>query len=202
MKMILSLTGPSGAGKSTAEQKLVERGFAKLISVTTRAPRAGEVEGEHYYFITNDKMQALKKADQLVEFVEFGGATYGLTVAEVERAFASGKPVVVVVDPSGAEQIKRFCALKDWRHFAAYIDGRIETLVERFLNRMERDTVKNYSAASTRLINLIAKERHWVHLNLWNVVIEKFDEQVETRVLDFFCEQGRLSRRVEPVRVQ
>lgn len=191
MKIIVSLTGPSGTGKTALEERLVRlAGFAKLTSVTTRPQRAGEVNGQDYYFISLEQMHMLQKTDQLVESVQFGGNHYGITVKEVEKAFAADKPVVVVVEPDGAQQIKRFCQLKGWKHLAVYVDNPLPVLVERFLRR-EQGT--DYARLVPRLINLIQHETKWIELSMWDLVVEGFNERSELSVVDFIRLHARLA---------
>src|SRR5882762_2741823 len=65
------IVGPSGTGKTTLVGALKERGLAEVVSVTTRSPRLGEVEGVHYNFITREFFQQLVEKDAFIEHVEY-----------------------------------------------------------------------------------------------------------------------------------
>jgi len=185
MNTIVTLTGPSATGKSTLERKLVqEHGFAKLTSVTTRPKRAGEVDGVDYHFISSEQMAALKSTDQLVEHVEFKGNEYGVTVCEVERAFAAGKPIAVVVEPIGAKQISRFAALKGWNHLAVFLNNPLTILVARFIERMRYDRNVSSMDAAERLLHLVHEEIRWAQMPHWHIVFDDFGPHNEAMVIE------------------
>lgn len=102
------VSGPSGVGKSSviAELRKLAPEIFFSVSVTTRAPRAGEVEGEHYHFVdpvTFDKMVA---AGELLEHAEFAGNLYGTPREPVERAIAQNRHAVLEIELQGARQVK------------------------------------------------------------------------------------------------
>ncbi|XP_017467610.1 PREDICTED: guanylate kinase-like isoform X2 [Rhagoletis zephyria] len=106
----LVICGPSGSGKTTLLKKLFEdfpHTFGFSISHTTRAPRAGEGHGVHYYFVDNKKMQEKIDNDEFIETAVFSGNTYGTTKAAVLDIQRSGKVCVLDIEPQGVEQIKK-----------------------------------------------------------------------------------------------
>jgi guanylate kinase len=135
--VIVTLTGPSCAGKSTLEGLLKGEGFVGLISTTTRKPREaeGEVNGKHYHFVDTAVFSRLSTQGAFVEEVSFGGNRYGLTVKELEQAFAAGKDVVLVCEPVGLAQIAAWAKKNDVRHLGVYVDNPPEVIAERFLKR-------------------------------------------------------------------
>jgi len=76
------------------------------VSVTTRAPRPGEVEGESYFFISDAEFTRLAETGGLLEWAEVHGNRYGTPRAAVERKIAEGRQVVLEIDPQGAFQVK------------------------------------------------------------------------------------------------
>ena len=76
------------------------------VSVTTRAPRVGEVHGEHYWFVSNDEFDGLLADSGLLEWAEVHGNRYGTPRAAVEEAIAQGLQVILEIDPQGAFQVK------------------------------------------------------------------------------------------------
>ena len=102
------ISGPSGAGKGTlvkAIEPIVHDAWVS-VSVTTRAPRPDEVEGRHYFFISDSEFDALAENGGLLEWAEVHGNRYGTPRAAVEAKMAEGKQVILEIDPQGAFQVK------------------------------------------------------------------------------------------------
>ena len=102
------VSGPSGAGKGTLVRELVGSvpDIWVSISVTTRAPRPGEVEGRHYHFISDEAFEDLVRTGGLLEWAEVHGNRYGTPRQAVEDRVAEGRQVVLEIDPQGAFQVK------------------------------------------------------------------------------------------------
>lgn len=102
------ISGPSGAGKGTLVRELPSRvpDLWVSVSATTRAPRPGEVEGRHYYFVSPEEFDDLIGSDGLVEWAEVHGNRYGTPRAAVEAKIAEGRQVILEIDPQGAFQVK------------------------------------------------------------------------------------------------
>lgn len=136
---IVTLTGPSCAGKTTLEKRLKDAGFAQVISTTTRAPRAGEVDGQSYYFISREAFIADRDAGRFIESVEFNGNFYAVSAEEIGRVSAAGKPIVVIVEPEGLKQVRNYCHQHSWDVYSVFIDNPGAIIAERFLQRMLAD---------------------------------------------------------------
>ncbi len=106
--MMLVLSSPSGAGKTTLAKRLLEtdRNFTMSVSVTTRAKRPSEVEGQDYHFITADTFAEKVKRDELLEFATVFGNSYGTPRAPVEQALAQGRDILFDIDWQGTQQLK------------------------------------------------------------------------------------------------
>ena len=106
--LLIILSSPSGAGKSTLARRLMEWDPALRFSVsaTTRAPRPGEIDGQHYHFITPRDFQALVSRGQMLEHAEVFGNFYGSPKAAVEEAINAGKDVLFDIDWQGAQLIE------------------------------------------------------------------------------------------------
>ena len=98
-RYLLVVSGPSGAGKDTVVSRMMQKHPEIEISVsaTTRAPRAGETDGENYYFLTNEQFE--KKIDC--------GKYYGTPKSEVDARLDRGTTVVLVIEVVGAANIKK-----------------------------------------------------------------------------------------------
>jgi guanylate kinase len=106
--LLLVLSSPSGAGKTTITRLLIERDreLSISVSVTTRAPRAGEVDGKHYHFIDAAAFERMVAAGELLEHAIVFGNRYGTPRAAVEAALASGRDIVSDIDWQGTQQLQ------------------------------------------------------------------------------------------------
>ena len=108
--MILILSSPSGAGKTTLTRMLLQDKTLDLtlsISVTTRARRSSEVDGVHYHFIAPERFEAMKRANDLLEFATVHGHGYGTPKKPVLEALVQGRDILFDIDWQGAQQVKR-----------------------------------------------------------------------------------------------
>jgi len=106
--LMLVLSSPSGAGKTTLSRMLLDR-YSTIelsISVTTRKPRPGEVEGRDYRFIDERSFDAMVARGDLLEWAEVFGSRYGTPRAPVERALAMGRDVLFDIDWQGTQQLR------------------------------------------------------------------------------------------------
>ena len=103
------LSAPSGGGKTTIARHLMERrsdvGYS--VSCTTRLPRAGEVDGRDYHFLSTGEFVAARERGEFAESAEVHGRLYGTLRREVQRVLGSGRHVIMDIDVQGAEQFVR-----------------------------------------------------------------------------------------------
>ena len=106
--LCLVVAAPSGAGKSTITRALLEREpeLSFSISVTTRAPRAGERDGVHYLFRDAETFARMIADGELLEHAHVFGRSYGTPRRPVEAALAAGRDVVFDIDWQGYQQLR------------------------------------------------------------------------------------------------
>lgn len=107
--LLVVISGPSGVGKDAVIYRLVARGLPCHVAVTmtTRPPRAGEVSGRDYVFVTDEYFNEMEDAGELLEWAEVYGHHYGVPRPPIREALAAGHDVVVRVDVQGAATIRR-----------------------------------------------------------------------------------------------
>lgn len=107
--VLLVVSGPSGAGKGTICSMLREQlpNLGYSVSVTTRQPRTGEVDGVNYFFKTVDEVKEMIAKDELLEYAEVYGNYYGTPREYVMEQLKSGKDVLLEIDIQGALQVKK-----------------------------------------------------------------------------------------------
>jgi guanylate kinase len=101
------LSSPSGAGKTTLSKRLLarEEDLVMSVSVTTRKPRAGEVDGKDYHFISREQFDRMAVNGELLEYAEVFGNGYGTPLEPVLDWLSSGKDVLFDIDWQGTQQI-------------------------------------------------------------------------------------------------
>ena len=133
---VVVLSGPSAVGKSTIVRCLRERipDLHFSVSVTTRAPRPGEVDGVDYSFISSEQFQQLIDDGALLEWAEIHGGLHrsGTPAQPIRDATSAGRPVLIEVDLAGARAVKQampevlsvFLAPPSWEALESRLSGR------------------------------------------------------------------------------
>ncbi len=136
-KVIITLTGPSGTGKTFLSFSLFEHGFSNVVSTTTRMKRPGEVDGADYHFVTKEQFDNMDARGEMIEKVDAHGIGlyYGVSLAEAEKVFNSGKNAAIVVEPDGKRQIEEYCEKNGWTCVSVFVNNPVELLFERILLR-------------------------------------------------------------------
>ena len=151
------ITGPSGVGKGTLVAALLQRHpqIWLSISATTRAPRAGEVDGQHYFFRDRAQFEAEVASGGLLEWAEFAGNCYGTPRGPVEEQLAAGRPVLLEIELEGARQVRRsfpegfqiFLTPPSFDELERRIRGRGTDSEEAISRRLDRARVELAAAA-------------------------------------------------------
>lgn len=105
--MLIILSGPSGSGKGTIIKSLLQKRQDTVlsISVTTREPRPGEVDGVHYFFRTREEFEELIREKKLLEYAEYNGNYYGTPEEAIDSWVSEGKNVILEIEVQGAEKV-------------------------------------------------------------------------------------------------
>ncbi|MDR3210271.1 MAG: guanylate kinase [Oscillospiraceae bacterium] len=106
---IIIVSAPSGAGKNTILNRLLQAmpELALSVSLTTRAPRAGEIEGVSYHFVTTEEFEAYEARGEFLECNPYAQRRYGTLRAPVERAIAEGRDILLEIEVKGARDVRR-----------------------------------------------------------------------------------------------
>ncbi|MEN9945062.1 MAG: Guanylate kinase [Pseudomonadota bacterium] len=150
---MLMIVAPSGAGKSSLVNALLESDHRLQLSLscTTRAPRAGELDGRDYSFITKETFLAKQAAGDFLESAEVHGNLYGTSRSWIEGQMQQGQDVILEIDWQGAQQIRKLIPQVIW---VFIFPPSIEALAERLHKRGQDDEItiaKRVAAAHIEL---------------------------------------------------
>ncbi len=107
--ILIVISGPAGSGKGTVvkvlRQMIPDIGFS--VSATTRAPRPGEEDGVHYYFMSRDDFEDSLAHGEILEHTVYCGNYYGTLKSEADRVLSRGHDLILEIETDGAMQVKR-----------------------------------------------------------------------------------------------
>lgn len=183
--LLFVVSGPSGAGKDTLVEGLRGRrpSLRYSVSATTRAPRAEEREGEHYFFVGLTEFQELRRSGRLLEWREYNGNLYGTPRDYVERSLADGYDVVLKPEVNGALALKQ-----------AYPDAVLIFLVpDRFSHLRERLLARRTETNEeiARRLEIAAQEMKFIRRFDYIVVNAQDRPQEAVRDLDAIMQAER-----------
>lgn len=128
------LSGPSGVGKSTVVARLreLQPQIWQSVSVTTRPPRPGEIDGREYFFVSEPEFDVMVADGKLLEWAQFAGNKYGTPRGPVEDRLRTGITTLLEIDVEGARQIRTalpgtllvFLAPPSWDELIRRLTGR------------------------------------------------------------------------------
>lgn len=165
MGVLTALVGPSCSGKSTLERELESRGYKRLISFTTRRPRAGEVDGREYYFVSHEQAQELIDSGQTLQHIEFNNQIYGTKLSDMNSLVARDSRAVIVVEPNGVNNIRtRLSERSEYdsvQFQAIYVECVSEILYQRMADRRGSMTYEQYIL---RLASMTNELQTWPYI--------------------------------------
>lgn len=165
---IIILSSPSGTGKSTLAKMLLDKynNIKLSTSATTRQPREGEIDGFHYYFLTQDEFDKKVANNEFLEYAGVYGKSYGTLKSQVEDKFATGNDVLLDIDWQGnrlvSEQVKDkskiiriFLLPPSVKELENRLNGRGTDSAEVIAKRMAdaRNTISHYNEYDYVVIN-------------------------------------------------
>lgn len=188
------IAAPSGAGKTSLVRALIQDDPRLQVSIshTTRAPRPGEVDGEHYHFTTPEHFRELIANGRLLEHAEVHGNYYGSARDQVQAAFAAGRDVILEIDWQGARQIReRFPSCVG----IFILPPSRDALLERLRNRGQDSA----EVIARRIANARGEMAHATEFD-YLVINDRFDDALAD--LRAIFRALRLSMRVQAPRQQ
>lgn len=147
--LLIILSGPSGVGKGTVRRYIFDNfdlDFTYSISMTTRAPREKEVDGEDYFFVSQEEFQRNIDQDNFLEWEEFVGNRYGTPKDKVEKLRNEGKNVFLEIEVNGAAKVMN--KVKDDRVISFFL---MPPDVEALENRIRRRKTESEELIQARL---------------------------------------------------
>lgn len=189
--LLVVVSGPSGVGKDATLQRMKERGYTCffVVTATTRARRAGEVDGVDYHFVSEMTFHDLIQRGELLEHALVYGQYKGIPKAGIRAALASGMDVMLRIDVQGAATIRRLVPDAITVFLTAESE---EALVERLLRRKTEDL-----AQLERRIETARKELLRAHEFKYRIINREcaLDETVDRLIAIVQAEKSRIDWR-------
>jgi guanylate kinase len=184
------VSAPSGAGKTTLcrEMRLRLHELAYSVSVTTRAPRPGEIDGSDFHFVSQSEVQAMLGRRELAEWATVHTNRYGTPAAPLERALGDGRDVLLDIDTQGAAQLR-----------ARYPEAVLIFIVAPSMSELEQRLRERRSDGEPEIARRLERARHEV--TLWrrydylivNRDVKEAMEQLESIIQAERCRVARLA---------
>ncbi len=174
-KKLIVVSGPSGCGKDTVVKHLMALRDDVLLSIscTTRRPRVNEVNGVHYYFVSEDEFLSRVRKDRMLEYTNYAGNYYGTPMDELEQKLVGDNIVVLIIEVKGAHNVKTrypdsLCVF--------IVPPSIEALRERLKGRgteTDEEIEKRIAIAAKEL-----EELHFYDASIKNIVASECAQQL------------------------
>ncbi len=190
--ILIVLSGPSGVGKGTVRKEIFSQpntAFEYSISMTTRKPREGEVDGVDYFFKSREEFEALIEQGKLLEYAEFVGNYYGTPVDYVKETLEKGKDVFLEIEVEGARQVRE-----------KFPDGLFIFLVPPSLSELKNRIVTRGTETEDVINNRMSAAREEIEMmHLYDYVVENDEIALACEKINAIVIAEHLRReRVEP----
>ena len=179
--IIVILSSPSGAGKTTLVNLISEKkNFIKSVSHTTRKPRSNEIDGKHYFFVSEEEFQNLIKNNEFLEYAKVFNNLYGTSKKPVLENLQKGNNVIFDIDWQGTEQIRSINIKYRILTFFVLPPSK-EILYARLTNRDMKDKL----IASERMKEFYKDVKRWIDYDyvVINDELNKCYEEI-SKILD------------------
>ncbi|MFZ0709541.1 MAG: guanylate kinase [Terrimicrobiaceae bacterium] len=175
--ILFVLSAPSGAGKTTLCSALRHKpDFVYAVSCTTRAPRPGEIQGEDYYFLSDEEFDHRVTAGEFLEYAEVHGSKYGTLRSSVTENLRKGIDVLIDIDTKGAATIR---ACGDPFVLDALVDVFImPPNLEELRRRLMKRGTETDEQIATRLQNAAAEMERWREYK-YTLISGSMEEDIE-----------------------
>ena len=185
--IIVILSSPSGAGKTTLVKKIsIENNYSISISHTTRKPRSYEVDGNHYFFVSNTEFLQLIRNEKFLEYAKVFNNYYGSSKDIIINKLEKGKNVIFDIDWQGTEQIiQKKLSYKIITIFI--LPPSKEELFKRLLNRDHNDE----KIANERMQQFKKDVLHWKDYDF--VVINDDLQKCYDQIINFIEKESKVS---------
>ena len=167
------ISAPSGAGKSSLIQKIINN-FENIelsISATTRSPREGEVDGKHYFFVTENEFNSMKEDDAFIEYALVHNYQYGTLRKYIDEKLSKGINIICDIDVQGFQLIQR----DGIDHTSIFI---IPPSIEELEKRLLKRGLDSENVIGTRLKNAKEELKYAEEFN-FRVLNDNFDKAYE-----------------------
>ena len=190
--LLIVLSGPSGVGKGTVRKELFTQSntnYEYSVSMTTRSPRDGEVDGEDYFFKTREEFEQLIDQGKLLEYAEYVGNYYGTPLDYVNATLDAGRDVFLEIEVVGAAQVRELVP-----------DGLFIFLAPPSLSALEDRLIGRGTETADVIKSRVSKAREELELmNLYDYVVENDEvqhacERINAIVTAEHCRRERVEK--------
>lgn len=172
--LLIVISGPSGVGKDAVLKELQQRQIPLhfVVTMTSRAPRNGEVDGVDYFFVDRQQFEHLIKQDEFIEYAVVYDDYKGIPKGQIRQALASKRDVILRVDVQGAQTLKQLCP-------DAVLIFLIPTNEKEWLDRL-----RNRKTETPESLNLRLKtaKQELAHLSDFDYVVVNTQDQLKQTV--------------------
>ena len=189
--LLIVISGPSGVGKDSVLDMMKARGlpFHFVITATTRKPRADEVDGVDYFFLSQDEFARMIDDGELLEYAVVYKDYKGIPKSQVRKALASGKNVIMRVDVQGAETVRDL--VKD--ALLIFLTPQDE---EELINRLKK---RNTETKESLKLRIATTRQEYKKIDLFDYIVinkdDHLDEAVDAIEAIIKAEQHRVHQR-------
>ncbi|MEH7234827.1 guanylate kinase [Bacillus sp. JJ1562] len=191
--LLIVLSGPSGVGKGTVRKEIFSQPDTKFqysISMTTRKPREGEVDGVDYFFKSKEEFEGLIENNKLLEWAEYVGNYYGTPIDYVESTLQEGKDVFLEIEVQGALQVRN-----------AFPEGLFIFLAPPSLKELKNRIVTRGTETDDLILNRMKVAKEEIEMMdaydyvVENDQVERACQRINAIVTAEHCRRDRVARR-------